>query len=751
MTKVADQLPTTQRGSSPVQSGANSNPSVLSNVLRFLTHPPSLFDVVAIGTESVPVQKGEAQFPELNKAVINRRLTVPGQFSPGSTDYTNRPSITVVKVTSDSASLNREVPLGSYADWFLSSVQEQDMERTDVIETFGAPHIFTSGRFTRKMVFSGLVRTTAHNFQSNITINRVPQHVLLRNFYENFLRSTAQAQSSTFSRIFIDGDIYEGYCTGLQLPRDAGVEMVMQFALTMIVVRRYNIHDADAKAALSKFVTAKVSRLTPSFATAEMKDAVGDFTMSLEVANAASGSSISINTGKVKQDGTMLGVPPVINLNTSFGGQTIIVGGTGAGIWTLKYADDGAPVSGSPSRGGSVPLKLELASYAKLVAVGAESNGAETLTLTLSAVGKEGLSMRVTSITTDNPQLKIKSMNVTLQSTGARFNGVTKNTFLGSFDVTDARKGFVQTSPGVWDIIFDIAMEISALDGVTLAEADLPSPVASYCNVELGGQLTLNRGGNSFFNTIPSDAQIASTPVDLSNLVVDSIEPGIILFQNIKFTLHTTTDVSQVNPFVLAESIDLNLQPKMAIPGYDPLNTGVAVTLLLGKSNLLTTLFDGISVTPDSVRKQKWGFLPRFINAESSINHGRPYTSTLTIKKSANVQKYNISNDIMQSMLRVATLVVQYNIGSLSVRPFQYGAGALQVGGKTHTFRLTADLKAQDATSITMDCQFIDSSATDAETFDQMQNMLSIIGNPVSVALEFPPAYNVPRVTGTFK
>ena len=47
----------------------------------------------------------------------------------------------------------------------------------------------------------------------------------------------------------------------------------MQFALTMIVVRRYNIHDNDAIDALSVFQTADVQQLSPSFATAELKDA----------------------------------------------------------------------------------------------------------------------------------------------------------------------------------------------------------------------------------------------------------------------------------------------------------------------------------------------------------------------------------------------------------------------------------------------------------------------------------------------
>ena len=144
-------------------------------------------------------------------AFNTRRLFAPGQFPAGATNYTNRPSITVIKNTTSSATGQAtQTPIGSYSDWYLNSVQEQDVERTDIIETFGAPHLFTSGRFTRKMVFSGFVRTTAMNNASTTVNDRVPQHVLLRNFYENFLRSTSQAKFNYFTRIVVDGDTYEG-------------------------------------------------------------------------------------------------------------------------------------------------------------------------------------------------------------------------------------------------------------------------------------------------------------------------------------------------------------------------------------------------------------------------------------------------------------------------------------------------------------------------------------------------------------
>jgi hypothetical protein len=263
----------------------------------------------------------------------------------------------------------------------LNSVQEQDVERTDIIETFGAPHIFTSGRFTRKMVFSGFVRTTAMNSSSQTVNNRVPQHVLLRNFYENFLRSTAQAKYDYFTRIVVDGDTYEGYCISLQLPRDASLEMVMQFALTMIVVRRYNIHDNDAINALSVFQTAAIAQLSPSFATAELKDAQ-PFSIVLSPSN--------LNVGLVGPSGSSL-TYVVLNLTTPSGGQIITVSGPGTGIWSLTYASDNTPVSGTPSRGGTVALNLVLLSYSALVASGTEQSNVtqqQTQMLTLSAAGQ---------------------------------------------------------------------------------------------------------------------------------------------------------------------------------------------------------------------------------------------------------------------------------------------------------------------------------------------------------------------------
>ncbi len=175
--------------------------------------------------------------------------------------YKNRPVIEIID--SDNENTKTKVKY-KYDQWILTSVQEQDAEKIDVIETFGEPHLFASGRFTRRYTFQGMLRTTPINSLSpdgpggtqqlasiynELTgkILRTPQTVLFRNFYDKYMRISEQAKQKTFTRITVDKEVYEGFVTTFNVARDSSVETTSPFVFTMVAFNRYHI-DLDQPA-----------------------------------------------------------------------------------------------------------------------------------------------------------------------------------------------------------------------------------------------------------------------------------------------------------------------------------------------------------------------------------------------------------------------------------------------------------------------------------------------------------------------
>jgi hypothetical protein len=141
--------------------------------------------------------------------------------------YKNRPTIDIVTVESNKTTAR-------FDRWILASIQEQDTEKTDVIETFGDPHIFSSGRFMRRFGFQGFIRTTAPNPQANDEDMKTPGHVLFKAFYDQYMRSTVQAQEGCFTRITVGEDVYDGFINSFSINRDSQNEFVASFSFSML-------------------------------------------------------------------------------------------------------------------------------------------------------------------------------------------------------------------------------------------------------------------------------------------------------------------------------------------------------------------------------------------------------------------------------------------------------------------------------------------------------------------------------------
>jgi len=737
MTIVSDQTqPVVRNPNSTTQSDSYSNPAVPSNVKTTSSNQRPFFDACLTSLESALVGAATSAIAALvasNKRLITRRLTSPGEFTPGSTNYDNRPKIIVVRNTTVNAK-SVDVPVGDFSDWYLSQVQEQDLERTDVTETFGAPHIFTSGRFTRKVVFSGMVRTTAHNFASNISANRVPQHVLLRNFYENFLRATMQAQMNYFTRIVVDGDIYEGYIVNLQLPRDSGVEMVMPFAMTMICVRRYNVHDADAIASLSVFQTKPDAQLPPAFASASMKDATGDFKLSLEANNTTSETSVTVNTGKVNPDGSFVGVSPVINLHSSYGGQVINIDGDGLSIWTLQYADDGSPVSGTACRGGARAIKLVLSSFANLVDSGKTTNGQSTRSLKFFAGGKEGPTLQVVSVTSDRPSMLLKSAAVIL-SNGARYAATLPNDQTAVVTATNARAAVVSLGGSGWSFTFDLLVELATADKVVLPAGAISSPPGNEAAYVPEGYATAALAGK--VSSIQYDIVVSNPGLDTSAMVVSTPAPGKILFAGLKVVLTSDLNLALLNPFALADSIVLNATLDIEPQTYAKFTPHVQITLDMGKTVVIDSLFD---------KSQSPKFDVQAIATKDSAGGVLGvYRGTFKLSKSAAAQSFGVTGLEYQAFLGAATVSLQYNQGAVACRVYQSTKAQLQLkdGPTQIPVSVSADVSDPETAIVTVEFTPPASMPTEA--------MKSVLSSVLSGSVTFPPVYQMAAIPLNFK
>lgn len=238
--------------------------------------------------------------------------------TPPSADavrYRNRPEIQIhsirdaegIGALQSSGSL-----LGSYSGFLLTSVSVSDVEKVDIIETFGAPHIFASGTFVKKVMLSGFVRAypvvDANTGTWADPELRAADYVKFRNFYEDYLRTTRMAEAGTIARLVVDHETYEGFFTNLNINRDAQMEQIIPWSASMIVTRHVHRDDPVADQYLAsriKKIDTEEQALDADNAWAEATDAEGTMNIyaSKDIRTAeGEGKAASITTGVLSAD-----------------------------------------------------------------------------------------------------------------------------------------------------------------------------------------------------------------------------------------------------------------------------------------------------------------------------------------------------------------------------------------------------------------------------------------------------------------
>lgn len=119
----------------------------------------------------------------------------------------------------------------SYANFILQSVQEQRMERHQIVETFGDTYLFLFGESPRFLNISAmLVNSLDFNWKAEFMQN-----------YELYLRGTKAVEQGARTYLFYDQNIIEGYILNCQVSEDANTPHVVPLSFQLFVTNSQNI------------------------------------------------------------------------------------------------------------------------------------------------------------------------------------------------------------------------------------------------------------------------------------------------------------------------------------------------------------------------------------------------------------------------------------------------------------------------------------------------------------------------------
>lgn len=133
-----------------------------------------------------------------------------------------------------------------YSNFLLQSVQEDRVEKQQIMETFGEPYIFLFGERARLMHFSGvLVNSFDFNWEAEWWDN-----------YENYLRGTRCVENDARVYLAFDETLISGYILNTQSQKSAQERNFVQFTFSLFVTGYTNfskIGSPDASQGESPF------------------------------------------------------------------------------------------------------------------------------------------------------------------------------------------------------------------------------------------------------------------------------------------------------------------------------------------------------------------------------------------------------------------------------------------------------------------------------------------------------------------
>lgn len=135
-----------------------------------------------------------------------------------------------IPIDSSSSTKAGNPKVREYSDFILQNVQDQRMEKQQIIETFGDTYVYFLGEKTRIMQFSGmLVNSEDFNWRSHFWHN-----------YDTYLRGTKLVQMNARAYIAWDTIVVEGYLIGANATEDASDQHNIPFSVTVVVTNYYD-------------------------------------------------------------------------------------------------------------------------------------------------------------------------------------------------------------------------------------------------------------------------------------------------------------------------------------------------------------------------------------------------------------------------------------------------------------------------------------------------------------------------------
>lgn len=120
--------------------------------------------------------------------------------------------------------------VADYADFILQKIDDQRMEKQQIVETFGEPFVYFFGERPRMVTFSGvLICSEDFNWRSQFWDN-----------YDKMLRGTKLVQANARAYLSFDSIVIEGYPVSASAVDDSNSPAVVPFTMSMFLTEYHD-------------------------------------------------------------------------------------------------------------------------------------------------------------------------------------------------------------------------------------------------------------------------------------------------------------------------------------------------------------------------------------------------------------------------------------------------------------------------------------------------------------------------------
>jgi len=565
----------------------------------------------------------------------------PGVMPPTTLNYRNRPAIRLYAIDGSDASVH--VP--PFTHFILGDVRALDQERMEVLETFGLPHFFTTGRFVRKYSFSGIVRnypaadpkqdgySVTGNAKAKV-LSKVSQRDLLINFYEQYLRASACAQAGRYAAIVVDGHTFKGFVTDLDIDRNSNMELASTFAFNMVVFDRTD--QSGATIALRDYAATTTPTQTTSDPT-QISSATQDQTITVkgpEVGPAQATETIGL--GLFNPGSNSFASNPILTLTCALANDILKVS-CGGGL-SLVYAD-GSPVNLSGSTAGAQEVRVMVTTPTALNAfLGNATSGTIPITIQSSKQSSVIATLNcVFSLQTGVvPTFLITNFKVGSQSLQAAVDKSTGNLLTPTVQLVNGDFVVFDGFADELDISFDLSAVDSNNAAIDMTQLNPAALVPGLVAIPL----------YSGSPTPPATTQDSGSNV-VGAVISSTLTPAKLSITKLSVDFGTLTDLTQNNPFKYANGARLTFGISFTPSGsfqVKPINATIDLKLI--GTTAVTTLFDYARITQLSQQR---------LSPFAQINY---HWSANSI--AANVQPASYPSELTRAMINIVIGAAQY-------------------------------------------------------------------------------------------